>query len=299
MSTSRDFLLARLAAERARLLHTLIGVSEADLTTKPVHDEWTAANILAHIGDWDRFFCWRIEKVLEGSASVIPSIEGPHERNPAVHEAIRHMTLDEAVMEIQSARAAFLRTLAQVDDAMLGKMQDVSWGRVKISTWAAWRGKHDFNHAKDFRKWKRGLSRSEWNLPRSPLRAALKAACDDFLVTVRQIADEDGDRVMGDGITLTRVVRRVANAQIVSIAQLRGMPVQQTVPDDAPYAQAWQLFRRSYVLLEDMLTNMNEGDLTPIVYQAMVASTERMMIEAAGIRGAVGVKWPRRLLRSV
>lgn len=48
----RDKLFRRISEERGRLIATLEGVSEEDLTTPGAADDWSVKDILAHISAW-------------------------------------------------------------------------------------------------------------------------------------------------------------------------------------------------------------------------------------------------------
>jgi len=319
----RELLMARLAAERARLLHTLVGLRRDDLTGPPVVADWTAATILAHIGDWDRFYAARIRLAVAGRSMEIEGIDNPDDRNPAVHERIKGMTLEKSIEEMEAARSEFLRLLIeQVDDKTLRRSQPVQWGKVTIRNWTAWRSRHDYNHTKDLRRWKKSLpSVQRGDPPMGPaslIRAAIKAACDDFLIMVRLVPDSEREtRPLAGKWTLKDILGHVADGQIEALAHLRmlagGLPPPPPVDEHTsqrnvearasqPYMQVMQDFRKSYVALEGAAAKMSDADLAqsineryPDAYACIHAPLEHMIEHAAGLRRELGLRVPARL----
>lgn len=320
MPADRSLLLARLAAERAHLLHELIGLTEADLTGPPVVDVWTAANLLAHIADWDRFFAERIEIVFDGRAMDIPSIEGPDERNPEVYERIKGLTLAGSVNALKSARAEFLAMLNRVDDPTLKAYQQVQWGRVKIRTWASWRGQHDFNHAKDIRRWKKRLAETFAAGPRVLMLAALDAARADFEATSRLIPPEEAEtKPLTGAWMLADVLGHLTDWTNYFLCNLReGDPASFMGDEDtfnerkaaARKGQPLERARIEFAEVHQVLVWTLEETLDahwmarprpgtspyPTVYHVAWSALEHVLDHAALIRAALGVRWPARLL---
>jgi len=111
LSAERMRLIARLLRGRAGLFDHLTGLPAETLTGRPVFDDSTAANILAHIASWDEFFAARLEEVLAGrGAAIQPADEATaiDERNAFTHRQRRHWTLDRSLAALGAARADLL-----------------------------------------------------------------------------------------------------------------------------------------------------------------------------------------------
>lgn len=320
MTPDRSLLLARLAAERARLLHELIGLSEADLTGLPVVDVWTAANLLAHLGDWDRFFTRRIEQVLEDQSMDIPGIDSADDRNPEVYERIKGLTLAGSIDALKSARAAFLSMLNRVDDPTLNAYQRVPWGRVKIRTWAAWRGTHDYQHTVDIRRWKKRLTETFAAGPGVLMLAALDAARADLETTVRLIAQEDAaTKPVAGTWTLADVLGHLTDWTHYFLCNLREGDPASYMGDEATFNERKAAARKGqpveaasaeflevhqvlvWTLEETLDTHWAarprpETSPYPTVYHCAWSALEHVLEHAAGIRAALGLRWPKRLL---
>lgn len=253
MVDDSNFIVARLVAERARLLRELIGIDTRTLETVPVFADWTAANLLAHIGDYDALFVERFVKVLEGKEGEIASIgddgtpEDPlRQRNADLHARVRNWGLERSLSYLNGSRISFLRVLGQVSDEELKRPRQVSWGETSLYEWTVWRWKHDEGHARDLQRWRAKLPKCDVPGAKSVLLTALQAAMDDFLDTTALVpADEQEIRPICGTWTLKDVCGHMADwdAYFNSTARkMLGLDYEPLTWDDD-----WQAFNQKLV----------------------------------------------------
>ncbi len=118
---------AWLAAQRTELLTTFLGLSEETLDTAAVFDDYTPAEILAHIAAWDEVHTERLERVLAGREQEIQSID-LDTHNAALHQEQKGIRLDEALERLVAARRRFLETLDNTSDEVLHRPLQLPWG---------------------------------------------------------------------------------------------------------------------------------------------------------------------------
>jgi len=193
-----NLIQARLAASRARLLRSLIGLKTETLETFPVFADWTAANLLAHIGDYDALFVERFEKVMQGKESQIASINDDStpnnplgKRNAELHERIKHWGLERSLSYLIGSRTSFLRVLGQVSEEDLHRPRQVPWGETTLYEWTRWRWEHDENHTRDIDKWRGSLPETDVPGAKGILVAGLQAAMDDFLASTALVPSSE------------------------------------------------------------------------------------------------------------
>ena len=75
----KPLLIARLAADRARLLHACLGLNEPMLTQRLVLGDWTILNMLAGAGEYDALY-----------ASVIPEALSGQLKDSGIHDLAAH-----------------------------------------------------------------------------------------------------------------------------------------------------------------------------------------------------------------
>jgi hypothetical protein len=187
-----------LAAERARLLREYIGIDRHTLETVPVFADWTAANLLAHIADYDVLFYFRFQKVREGKEREIDSIgddntpEDPlKKRNAELHTRIKDWDLERSRLHFFDARSSFLGELAKVSDEELHRTLHISWGEATLYDWTRWRWRHDEGHAEDLRRWRATLQTVNIPGAKNILLDALGAAWNDFRSTADLVPENE------------------------------------------------------------------------------------------------------------
>ncbi|MDX1993472.1 MAG: DinB family protein [bacterium] len=320
-----DLLVAWLAAERGRLLRELLGIDERALTTVPVFSNWTATNLLAHIGDYDRVFAERIELVLNGNPERIEPIDDLDVNNVPLHERIRHWSLEASVDYLEGMRRKFLSALEYFPDEDLDRDIPVSWGTARVRTWIEWRHKHDFGHADDLRAWREKYAYDGWNGPKAILLATIRAARADLLATMTLVpkAERETRLVCGEW-TLKDVAGHMADwttyfLGCVAIMQGENPPDGWEQPEDEadaynarrqaarrdqPWIQVWAEFNARYSTLRECLEKLTDEQInqqqvtTPYasIYECAWSSLEHDLDHAAVIRAALQLEMPSRLL---
>ncbi|MCA9990432.1 MAG: DinB family protein [Anaerolineales bacterium] len=172
----RAHFLAHLAAERAELLFLLIGLDEETLASRPVFDNSSAKELLAHIAAWDTLHTGRIRLAAQGRAAEIPSLV-LDEYNAQLQAQHQGWPLAEALAVFTTARQEFLNTLAGLSDEELHRPVTLPNGdTTSIRTWGLWRTRHDAAHAADLQAWRKQQQFAPAVGPKALLLAALQAS---------------------------------------------------------------------------------------------------------------------------
>ncbi|MBC7869567.1 MAG: DinB family protein [Chitinophagaceae bacterium] len=320
--SERTLILARSAAERGRLLHSLLGVDEAALMTVPVFSDWSAANLLAHIGDYDRFYAERLELVLNGSEDQIESIEDLDARNTLLQTRIKDWTLEFSVDYLEKARLKFLTAFEALSDEDYQRELTFSWGMPRISGWVEWRHKHDAVHTNDLQVWRETHNLEDWNGPKSILMAALRAARADLLTTIALVPLDQRESLDVCGHwTLKDVAGHLADWSTYfggCVATMCGQSLPEGFKEpsedfneerylirrDFSWIKNWGEFNGGYIALREMLDKLTDDELnqrrfgTPYgsIYECAWSALEHDLDHAAGMRAALTVDMPTRLL---
>lgn len=322
----RAELVAHLAAERARLFWTVLGVDDATLTTQPVAEEWTVKELLAHIGAWDDIHCQRAELTAAGREAELPEIH-LNELNATLFAQHKKLTLAEAVELCVRARARYLTALARIPDQALHRKPAVK-GVWPIRRRTIWRYRHDAEHIVEWNKWRKRSRLKTGIGPKSLLLAALEAARDDLLATAALVPpDECETRPLVGKWTLKDVMGHVADWEWQCVMGLRDVARGRNPNIDidsesdtdrvnaamvkARHGQLWEdvwndLFAARRALLR-ILDRMDQETLSrPFVspwrtddtaYRWARSWMSHDLEHAAEIRAALGLQWPEKLLR--
>lgn len=323
MSEPRLLLLARLAAERARLLHTLIGLDAATLAERSVVEDWTATAILAHIGDYDRLFAARLALILGGRANEIEDLGDLDRRNAELHAQIKNWSLGKALDQLEEARTALLGSLSWLSDEALHQQQRLPWGRARINTWMMWRAHHDAGHTRDLQQWRRTLPRDAKPGPKVLMMAALRAARADWLASAALVpADVQALRPVCGFWTLKDVFGHLADCDdcyLGVLRQMQGGPPydledeetfnerRYLVRCDYSWEQNWrdaQAARDALLSALDALSQEeweaphdNAVQPYPTIYHCAWSALEHYLDHTAVLRAALGLAMPKRLLQ--
>lgn len=187
LAAYRGQLLARLAAERANLLSQFWGLDAETLSTTPVFAQWTAKDILAHVGGWDAFHAERLSMVLDGRTQQIRPLGDATEldaRNAELQEHYGDLSLETALALALKARGGYLALLKRASDVELQRERRLPWGqRTSLRAWTRRRYEHDARHAADLQQWRETLpaaTRQARLGPKFLLRALLRATRKEF-----------------------------------------------------------------------------------------------------------------------
>lgn len=211
----RRQLLALLAGERAEFLFLLLGLDEETLTTRPVFEDQTVKDLLAHIAAWDELYRDRLGLVLAGREEEIASID-LDERNADVDVRRRGWSLAEALTAFSEARRGFLDTLSQVSDEQLHRPVAIPWAdALPLRAWVVWRARHDAVHAADVRRWRNEQGIEDGVGPKGILVAALEASREEIGALAALVPEaERASREVTDEWTVRDVVGHLADWEL-------------------------------------------------------------------------------------
>jgi len=150
----RRVYLARLHHERAALLWQLADLAPADMA-EPVFADWSALELLPHIGAWDSLYAERMRLVMAGQAEAIQPVD-LEQRNADWRATWQSYDLPQAVARMQADRDDFLAALAQVPNEELHRKRQFPWSSESddLATWCRWRWRHDRAHRLDLARWR-------------------------------------------------------------------------------------------------------------------------------------------------
>ncbi len=240
----RRFLSARLAAERGALLDGLLGLDETTLTRRPVFDDWTVKDILAHIAAWDRWEEETMRAILGGNEPDFTAVQDFAVSNAAFVAAGRNRSLDDVVAELMAARSdwvVWLESLPDEDFFQPRAYYGHDWTFSEVPVQVQW--EHDAGHAAEIASWRRAGEFRRETGPRSVLLAALDAAREELLTAAALVpADERTTRqVVGDW-TLKDVLGHIADWEWYAAKGLRQMAAgQRPEPEPLDSIEAWNI----------------------------------------------------------
>ena len=228
LSAERMRLIARLLRGRAGLFDHLTGLPAETLTGRPVFDDWTAANILAHIASWEEFFAARLEEVLAGRGAAIQPAD-VDERNALISRQRRLWTLDRSLAALNAARADLLAAFNDIPPESLHAVIDVPWGQPTVARWIEICIEHDAEHAAHLREWRTTLgeaAQETWHSsgPGSVLAAALLARREALLAHMAFVPPKEQEtRPVVGSWTLKDLAGHVADWEVQGLVFVRAI----------------------------------------------------------------------------
>ncbi len=309
----RRQLLALLAGERAEFLYLLLGLDEETLTTRPVFDDRTVKDLLAHVAAWDELHRERMALVLAGRPGEIASVD-LDEQNAVVHERRRGWTLSRALDAFTGARQSFLEILSRVPDEQLHRPVDIPWSdALPMRTWAIWRARHDAVHAGDVRRWRNNNEIEDGVGPQAILVAALEASREEIGAFAALVPEKEQERrPLDDEWTLRDVVGHLADWELFLLKCLEAgrmldmgyggdvdewNAVHAAARSEQSWAQVWEDYRRARQKTVDVVQEMDQGQLSSLLnnpwgrdtstYRVIEWWLEHEREHAAGLRGAL------------
>jgi hypothetical protein len=157
----RRHLLARLAAERARLLEQVIGLDEKTLTGSAVVGDWTAKDLLAHIAAWDRWALQEMQRMLKGEPPDLTTTRDEEAFNAAAVTAWRNRSLDEVLAELRAARASWVAWLEDLPEEKFCQRRLFQKEDWSFPGWLEVYWRHDAEHAAQLSAWRETANRQE------------------------------------------------------------------------------------------------------------------------------------------
>lgn len=324
-------LMARLAAERAFLLNSLLGFSEEQLATLEPMAGWTVKDLLAHIAFWDGFHTNRMQMVADGRTQEIMEI-GDNSDMDAFNAKLltenKDIPLEQTVAMLQKERGGFLQMLKRLTDLELQNKIRLPWGwRTHLRVWAKWRYLHDMEHAQQIYAWKAALPPEEKRAdgPAYLLRALLRACRKEFIALLPLLPESEWGSKPVCGIwTMKDLLGHLtawAEVGAVGLQQAASgeTPVFEPIPDfeawnqteaakraDLPWEAIWEGYEASFQALLSGLDALSDDQLafsfkTP--WGAQVTLFRWLTIwplhereHAIDVRHALNLsRWPKRL----
>lgn len=302
-------LLIFMAAARARLFHSLLGIDEQTLITLPVFANWTAANLLAHIGEYDLIFRERLVRLQNGQAITPIDVEL---HNVGLLQRVGGRSLGESVAYCEESRAAFLDALANINEAQLDEPLTIGDYTYPPRWWVERRAGHDDDHTRDLEHWKAGLVvPADACETRAILAATMRAAHAEFLTSLTFLTESERETrevcgvwtakdVLGhladwDRRTLHRINRHHSDIEgLDSFEDIDALnAAMQSRHADESWATVWAYAEQQRRAVMDELAQ-NElcepAGYYPTVYQALWMLAEHYMEHAATLRAAVGME---------
>ncbi len=332
----KPLLIARLAADRARLIHACLGLNGTMLTQRFVLGDWTILHMLAGAGEYDALY-----------ATVIPYALAGKLKEAGVYDLAAHdFTLRDRfagwdlarVMEyLHQSRAALLAALESVPASALGVTHHFPWaggfkdrrGQGSITTFIKWRFLHDNSAREDIENWRKenDLSEIAFPGPKALLLAALETAEADFWATAALVPELERETRRVCGIwSLKDVLGHLADCDAYYSKTMRVMLGEAVTdwteePDidaqndrfyQARKADSWEkshtdcIGNRRWML--DHLRGLDEMTLMrpfagqqsvgyPTVFHCYWSAVEHYLDHAAVMRRELGVNLPAYLLK--
>ena len=334
MFDEKTLLIARMAAVRARLLRDLIGIEELPLTTGWIYGDWTAANLLAHLGEYDNCHAHMVRDALSGRIAET-GVDYTDIRDHLLKERVGTWSLEQSVDYFMKARTHFVDALREVPADQLKKKHRFKWkfgdktgsSQGSISTWAQWRYTHDVGHMDDLRQWYKRLPKSEGIGSQVILLAALEAARDDFYASAELVPPKEREtRPVCGHWTLKDVLGHLADVDAIYLNAFYAMIGEPTIElgwqdeededtinekmvkarANQSFEQVWEecqsarsnLLTELRLISDEMLGDPYGGDGSPYPtpYHCFWSALEHYLDHAAVIRRELKAPFPKNLL---
>lgn len=302
-------LLIFMAAARARLYHALLGIDEQTLITLPVFANWTAANLLAHIGEYDLIFRERLVRLQHGQPITPIDVEV---HNAGLLQRVGGRSLAESVAYCDESRAAFLDAFAATSEALLDEALTIGDYTYPPRWWVERRAGHDYDHTRDLERWRAGFTvPADACQTRVILAATMRAAHTDFLTSLHLVADNERETqgvcgvwnakdVLGHLADWDRRTLHTINPHTADIDGLAGLKdidaingAMQAHHADESWDTVWAYAEQQRrAVLDELAQNELCEPATPAyatAYQALWMVAEHYMEHAAILRAAVGM----------
>lgn len=227
---------ARLAAERAGLFATLLGLSEEQLISAEPEPGWTIKDLLVHIGFWDGFHTNRMQMVVDGRIHEIMEIGDDADMdafNAKLLAKYKETPLEQAIAMLQKERSGFKQLLNRLSDAELQNQIRLPWGwRTHLRVWARWRYQHDVEHAQKIQAWRDAQPREAKRHvgPKAVLRALLRTCRQEFVALLPLLPESERNNRPVCGVwTMKDLV-----GHVTAWAEVGGVAVAQALAGETP-----------------------------------------------------------------
>lgn len=335
MFTEKEIIVARMAAIRARLLRELINIDEDALTTGHLYGDWTASNLLAHLGEHDLLYAQMVRDAVSGQLAKT-GVDYSDTRDHLLPNRVGTWSLEKSTQFLLDARTEFVKVFTGVPEDQLKAKQRFHWkfgnkeGRSQgtINTWGQWRYMHDAGHMTDLQEWRKTLPESPLPPSKIIMHAALETARDDLWATAALVpVDERETRPVCGTWTLKDVLGHLAdwdNWYLNTFYAMIGEPTTdlgwkdegdgnvlneklvvanrrksfKEVSDHCLSARA-ALITEVQMISDDMLADPYGGEDSsyPSAYRCFWAALDHYLDHAAIIRRQLHAKFPKYLLQ--
>ncbi len=141
----------RLIAARSALYDTVAGETDTTLGFRMVTPEWTALDILRHIGVWNEL-CTRCLDDWLGSRDWILTFAAEDQFNVEMVAARAGISLAQALAAIEKAYNAYEQTITECRDKQLAEQAPAPWGQMVPRIGLIWfEVEHDMTHINQMR----------------------------------------------------------------------------------------------------------------------------------------------------
>jgi uncharacterized damage-inducible protein DinB/predicted RNase H-like HicB family nuclease len=220
LAARRQWLLARLAAERAALWEQLLGLDERTLAQTTIAGDWTLLDLLGHITGWERWIDRTLRAMHAGEDPDFTVLHDLDAANAAFVTAWReHATgatsaaVDEAVTLLLAGRTTLVGWLEALplEAFFQGRSYEGhNWSFDGIPLRILW--EHDEEHAQQIAAWRKTAGLEKATSPKAVLLAALDAAREELLACSALIpVEERASQPLCDAWTLQDVLGHVAD----------------------------------------------------------------------------------------
>jgi hypothetical protein len=302
----RAELRARLAAERAELLCSLLGVEVEALEGRPVLGEASATTFLATLAAREDSFAALVEESLASPPAGAPEGTGVLERIDGFEDALARCV---------GARSRFLDAFARVADEVVFTPTAESGGTPSSLSMAEQCYWNDASLSVRAGTWSRQEGLGEGVGPASLLRAAMRAARKELLTTCALVPT--GARAVPafeGGRSLPEIFRMVTRLERMFLDSLSRAGYEAPAPssernalDEDEWHRAWADLHATHAGLLGVLEALDatefakeimDGDgNAESVYMWARGCLLHDRLHAAHIRADLELDWPQRLLR--
>ena len=156
---TREETLASLQQARQRLLSTIEGLDEGEMTGQPVVGQWTIRDLMAHILSWEEVAVQRLALIGAGRAAEIEWVPADQVDawNARAFEAGRSLALGQVLRRLDDIHQRLLKGIESVTEERLN-LADAAAGRrwLPHCTYL-----HEEEHAAQIAEWRREVETSE------------------------------------------------------------------------------------------------------------------------------------------
>jgi len=280
LDACRRYLLSRLAAERAVLLHQLLYLDRKDLE-RAVDGEWTVWDIVADIAGWDRWMDRTMRAMAGGGVPDLSPLQNRSATNGTFLVQERGWTREQALTELLSARSDWVSWLKDLPLETFFATRTHSgsdWTFSSQPLQMQWR--HDAHHARSIADWRDTLPPSGRSGDKAILLAALVTAREELLAAAALVpVDARTSWPVCGTWTLKDTLGHIADWEEIGVAGLRQMadgqdPYVERIADvdawnaahaearrDQPWTQVWTDLHDTRRALTDILESISQAEL--------------------------------------